>query len=234
MKACFILFLLALCLSKAATYRTGVAEGNVTYSGGGSSGSVTGNFQTGSQVLSNLAANPRVDYTNQFIPGSNITLTTNAGGVVTIAASGGGGGLTTNANQFGESVELTIKDGVNLTNINVHTALNMEGTLPTLYNPNSDGSLRVGVAPGSGGIQFQIFGPTYSGQENNAYFDSGASGGLYLRWNGTVTSLVMPGASAVPNLSGWNVGERPAETNLAAGFLKIKVDGVDAWLPYFQ
>ncbi len=48
---------------------------------------------------------------------------------------GGGGGLTTNANQFGASVELAIKDGVNLTNVVVTGSISISneptGTVPT-------------------------------------------------------------------------------------------------------
>jgi hypothetical protein len=65
----------------------------------------------------------------QIEAGSNITLATNSSGVVTITgAAGGAGSLATNANQFGASLTLSIKDGALLTNTSIRTAL----TLPTL------------------------------------------------------------------------------------------------------
>ena len=65
----------------------------------------------------------------QIEAGSNITLATNSSGVVTITGSAGGGGVgPTNANQFGASLTLSIKDGALLTNTSIRTAL----TLPTL------------------------------------------------------------------------------------------------------
>ena len=55
-------------------------------------------------------------------------LTSDADGNATWGASSSGGSLATNANQFGASLTLTIKDGALLTNTSIRTAL----TLPTL------------------------------------------------------------------------------------------------------
>lgn len=53
----------------------------------------------------------------QIEAGSNITLATNSSGVVTITgAAGGGSSISTNGNQFGASVPITIKDGPLFTN----------------------------------------------------------------------------------------------------------------------
>lgn len=67
--------------------------------------------------------------------GANITLTPNGSNIVVASTATGGGNLTTNANQFGASVELTISNGAFLTNMNYfdfgtnHSSLWVEGTL---------------------------------------------------------------------------------------------------------
>ena len=62
-----------------------------------------------------------------LFPVTNLSGLTFDGATATLTASGGGS-LATNANQFGASVTLTIKDGALLTNTSISTAL----TLPTL------------------------------------------------------------------------------------------------------
>lgn len=64
---------------------------------------ITNHFENGILTIYGLEA------------GANITLSDNGSNIV-ITGSASGGGLTTNANQFGASVELTIKSGALLTN----------------------------------------------------------------------------------------------------------------------
>lgn len=92
----------------------------------------------------------------QIEAGSNITLATNSSGVVTITGSAGGGGVgPTNANQFGASLTLSIKDGALLTNTSIRTAL----TLPTLTVSraaliNSSGQLTNSAAVSDAELEF--------------------------------------------------------------------------------
>lgn len=51
---------------------------------------------------------------------------------------------------------------------------------------------------------------------------------------GALLFALLPGASAVPTLGGFVVNEVPADTNFASGFLKVKIDGVDSYLPYYR
>jgi len=71
--------------------------------------------------------------------GANIVLT-NEGTNIVIAstASGSGSGLTTNANQFGASVQLTIKSSPLLTNLNSYGTLTANGVI------HGDGGIQVG------------------------------------------------------------------------------------------
>lgn len=147
--------------------------------------------------------------------------------------SGGSAAIATNSTQFGESTELTLKEGALVTNINVHTALNLEGSAPTLYNTTGDGSMRIGVAPGAGGIQVQIFGPTYPGQEGNGYFDTASAGRMYFRFNGFASSVQYP-ASGDMNWAGFNTSGTPVETNIAAVWIRLEIDGVTTYIPGYR
>ena len=80
--------------------------------------------QHGSFILTNFIA---MGITNIVSANGNTVITTNSG-VLTLTTSSSGGSLATNANQFGASLTLTIKDGALLTNTSIRTAL----TLPTL------------------------------------------------------------------------------------------------------
>ena len=91
-----------------------------------------------------------------FIAGTNVVLRgTNAAGAVSLeinSASGTGSGVTTNADQFGASVALTIKSGALLTNTSLRTATTvgelsvsgganfptMTGSRAALFNANGD------------------------------------------------------------------------------------------------
>ncbi|CAB4212553.1 Right handed beta helix region [uncultured Caudovirales phage] len=76
----------------------------------------------------------------QIEAGSNITLATNSSGVVTITgAAGGGSSISTNGNQFGASVPITIKDGVLLTNATISTAV-VSGSLNSQGDTTLSGS----------------------------------------------------------------------------------------------
>ena len=71
--------------------------------------------------------------------GGNVTLTPNGSNIV-IAASVSGSGISTNANQFGASVELTIKDGAFLTNLNVQTSLEVSNGYIYAVGPVTNGT----------------------------------------------------------------------------------------------
>ena len=124
----------------------------------------------------------------------------------TLTASGGGAMvITTNANQFGASTNITIKDGALLTNTSIRTAL----TLPTLTASraavlNSTGQLTNSAAVSdveleyldgvTSAIQTQINGKQ-NGQTNSSQF--GASTTLTLADRLSVTNLNSYGTGAV-------------------------------------
>ena len=83
--------------------------------------------QTRSTVLyetaNGLIAAPRSFFFTNILAGTNLIIYTNGNGTITIAGTvvgGGGGSLTTNGNQFGTNIVLTIKDGALLTNVVVY------------------------------------------------------------------------------------------------------------------
>lgn len=77
--------------------------------------------QQGSIILTNFVL---MGISNIVSANANIVVTTNAG-VLTLTGSGGSGSLVTNANQFGESITLTIKDGAIVTNLQVSGTLSV-------------------------------------------------------------------------------------------------------------
>jgi hypothetical protein len=171
------------------------------------------------------AARPTVVFSSNIVIQGTTTLSglttngllyTGAGGIVSTAAlsgltfSGGtltataGGALQTNANQFGASVTLSIKDGALLTNASIRTAL----TLPTLTASraatiNSSGQLTNGATTAAeldfvngvtSAIQTQFNGKQ-NGQTNGNQF--GASTTLTIADRVSLTNLNSYGTGAV-------------------------------------
>lgn len=118
-------------------------HGSSTLTNLSGTGAITNVF---SASLSNATMKPVVfpsannfatNYTGRFFgleAGGNVTLTPNGSNIV-IAASVSGSGISTNANQFGASVELTIRDGAFLTNLNVETSLQVSNGHTYLAGP---------------------------------------------------------------------------------------------------
>jgi hypothetical protein len=71
--------------------------------------------------------------------GGNVTLSENGSNIV-IAASVSGSGISTNANQFGPQVILTIKDGAFLTNLNVESSLEVSNGYFYASGPVTNGT----------------------------------------------------------------------------------------------
>jgi len=72
--------------------------------------------QGGTLTLTNLANNPNV--ATNISGAGTVTVTSNNAGGWTITGAAGATGVTTNANQFGPSVQLTLKAGATQTNFN--------------------------------------------------------------------------------------------------------------------
>ena len=162
----------------------------------------TAGKQHGSFVLTNFAL---MGITNIVSANGNTVITTNSGVLTLTTASGSGGVGPTNANQFGASLTLSIKDGALLTNTSIRTAL----TLPTLTASraavlNSTGQLTNSAAVSdveieyldgvTSAIQTQLNGKQ-NGQTNSSQF--GASTVLTLADRLSVTNLNSYGTGAV-------------------------------------
>jgi hypothetical protein len=187
-----------------------------------------------SYAIGTAATNYAKSTTNGIMPANGVGMLTNDGsgvkGWMAIPSGGGGGsGLTTNNNQFGASVQLTIKDGAQFTNTVINTKQGGVDPALSLYNaPGDVANLLSSLDDDSSTTLvidnnhvFTLRAAAASGYDPTAVFDNiGGSGQTITTWRVGGTDSAIMRADSSGNMV---MGPAPAAT----GGMFFNYDGGD-------
>lgn len=181
-----------------------------------------GSFQPGNIILTNLTLTK--PNTNSYIPGSNITLTTNSGGIVTIAstASGSGTGIATNGgsgfgNTFSNAI-LVASPTIELTNLTIDRDLFLQWTTNNLWVSNAGSASANGTyLLGSNAFYTNVL---------NTNWSIGFQGTVWNMLSNIVTYYVTTNSPATNN---WSISSGASPAPKSGYGAHVIMTGQDIW-----
>jgi len=177
------------------------------------------------------ANNFATNYTGRFFgleQGANVTLTPNGSNIVIASSGSGGSSLTTNANQFGASVELTIKDAPLLTNA-IHYGAGFLGSFTNVWTAPQFLGTNV-VFDGTNSSWFQ-FNPATGPQTNYVFTNIQAGQTIVVKTYVTNGTTVRLWANTTEIPASWYIGNNGSAANINSNAPSVVYVSRDSLVP---